>query len=400
VPWRLPPTRCRRAASRPQPYTRRLRCRRRALTATEPLTATELLTATERMDETPRNRQRKIPVELALQGGGAHGAFTWGVLDRLLEDPCIEFSGISGTSAGAINAVVLASGLAAGGRDGARSALRDFWTRVADSGRGGALGMDFLKAFLGNWSFGISPMQIYLDMVGRMVSPYQFNPFNLNPLRDILAQSVDFERIRRNDSPRVYVAATNVRTGRTRLFTDDSLSADAVMASACLPMLFHAVEIDGEPYWDGGYTANPAVLPLIERCASADLVIVQINPVDRPALPTRASDIGDRINEISFNSSLLREMQSIALLKKLIRDEVQPEHLYRDTLFAQVDRLRTHRIHGDAALAELGASSKLDTGGTFLAQLFEIGRGAADAWLAYHRKDLGRRSSLDLAEYL
>jgi NTE family protein len=341
-----------------------------------------------------------VSVELALQGGGAHGAFTWGVLDRLLEESWIEIAGVSGTSAGAMNAVVLASGLADGDRDEARRALRAFWNRVSDAGRVGALGQDFLRAFLGNWSFGISPMQIYLDMIGRMVSPYQFNPFNLNPLRSIVAESVDFERLQSDGGMRVFVAATNVRTGRTRLFTGESLSADAVMASACLPMLFQAVEIDGEPYWDGGYTANPAVLPLIERCASDDLIVVQINPVDRPALPTRAQDIGDRINEISFNSSLMREMQTIALVKQVIREEGDERHRYRNTLFEHIARLRTHRIHGDAELADLGARSKLQTGSTFLSQLFDIGRGAADAWLSYHRKDLGRRSTFDLAEYL
>jgi NTE family protein len=298
-----------------------------------------------------------------------------------------------------MNAVVLASGLCAGGREGARQALRAFWGRVSEAG-GASHGMELLHSALGGWSFALSPMKMYLEMVGSMVSPYQFNPLNINPLRDILLQSVDFERIRAADAPRVFVTATNVRTGRMRLFTGETLSPEAVLASACLPLLFQAVEIDGEPYWDGGYTANPAVLPLVERCAAADLLIVQINPLDRPVLPTRSADITDRINEISFNSSLLHEMRTLALLKALIRDEGSTGHVPTDTLFARIGELRTHRIHGEAALTELGARSKMQTGATFLGRLFDIGRDAADAWLSYHRRDLGRRTTLDLAEYL
>jgi NTE family protein len=347
-----------------------------------------------------RPRAPPVPIELALQGGGAHGAFTWGVLDRLLEEPSIEFAGVSGTSAGAMNAVVLASGLCSGGREGARQALRAFWKRVSEAGHGGSHGMELMHAVLGNWSFALSPFQMYMEAVGKMLSPYQVNPLNLNPLRRILVESVDFERLRAPDAPRVYVAATNVRTGRTRRFTGESLSVEAVLASACLPMLFQAVEIDGEPYWDGGYTANPAVMPLVERCAAADLVVIQINPLDSPALPTRAADISDRINEISFNSSLLQEMRTLALLQKLLHDRHTDGQPPQDALFARIGQLRTHRIHGDAALAELGARSKLRTGASFLERLFEIGRDAADAWLSYHRRDLGRRSSLDLSEYL
>jgi NTE family protein len=348
----------------------------------------------------PPRQGRTTPIELALQGGGAHGAFTWGVLDRLLEEPSIEFAGISGASAGAMNAVVLASGLCHGGREGARKALRDFWTKVSAAGHGGAHGVELLHAVLGSWSFMLSPLQMYMEAMGTMLSPYQLNPLGINPLQSILAESVDFERLREPDAPRVYVAATNVRTGRTQLFTGETLSPQAVLASACLPMLFQAVEIEGEPYWDGGYTANPALLPLVERCAAADLVVIQINPLDRPALPTRAPDISDRVNEISFNGSLLHEMRTLALLQKLLRDAGPDSTPPKDPLFAQIGQLRTHRIHGAAALAELGVRSKMRTGASFLERLFEIGRDAADAWLTYHRRDLGRRSSLDLSEYL
>jgi NTE family protein len=347
----------------------------------------------------PPTSGRTVPIELALQGGGAHGAFTWGVLDRLLEERAIAVAGVSGTSAGAMNAVVLASGLCQGGREGARQALQDFWNRISASS-GASHGMEMLHTVLGGWSMALSPMQAYLDMVGRMMSPYQFNPLNINPLRDILLQMVDFDRIRAEDAPRVYVAATNVRTGRVRLFTGATLSPEAVLASACLPQLFQAVEIDGEPYWDGGYTANPAVLPLVERCAAADLVIVQINPLDSPALPTRSADITDRVNEISFNSSLLHEMRTLALLKQVSRVEASVEAQTADALFARIAQLRMHRIHGDVALAELGARTKLQTGTAFLGRLRDIGRDAADAWLSYHRRDLGKRSTLDLGAYL
>jgi NTE family protein len=327
-----------------------------------------------------------MPVELALQGGGSHGAFTWGVLDRLLEEPQIELAGLSGTSAGAMNAVVLAHGLLDGGREGARAALRSFWTRVGDAAAMNPLRMNPFAAFFG-------------EMMSRVMSPYQFNPFNLNPLRDILAATVDFARLRSTDTPRIFVSATAVASGRLRVFRREELDADRVMASACLPALFQAVQVDGEAYWDGGYVGNPALLPLVRESPAHDLIVVQVNPVLRAAAPTRAQEILDRVNEISFNSSLVQEMRTIAMLKRLILDEGVPGHRYRERLFQQVDELRVHRIHGDAELLELGARSKLDAGPALLGRLFGFGRGAADAWLTYHRKHLGRRSSVELSEY-
>jgi NTE family protein len=329
---------------------------------------------------------KQVAVELALQGGGSHGAFTWGVLDRLLEEERIEIAGVSGTSAGAMNAVVLAAGLLEGGREGAREALRRFWVRVGQAAGFNPMRLNPFAAFFG-------------EMMSRVWSPYQFNPFNLNPLRDILAQSVDFERLRVHDTPRVFVSATAVATGKRRVFRREELDADRVMASACLPMLFQAVTIEGEAYWDGGYVGNPALLPLVRESPAHDLIIVQINPVMRAAVPTRAQDIMDRINEISFNSSLVHEMQAIALLKRLIEDEGVPGHRYKEALFRQVDELRVHRIHGDADFLALGAQTKLHAGMGFLNDLFGMGRGAADAWLSYNRKRLGRRSTLELAEY-
>jgi NTE family protein len=326
-----------------------------------------------------------VGVELALQGGGSHGAFTWGVLDRLLEEDRIEVAGLSGASAGAINAVVLASGLLDGGRVGAQRALAQFWSRVADASALSPSGWSVFGALVG-------------DMMTRLMSPYQFNPFNVNPLRQILVAEVDFERLRAHAEPRIYVSATRVATGELRVFSREELGADNVLASACLPTLFHAVRVDGHAYWDGGYVGNPALLPLVRGSPAHDLIVVQINPVLREEVPGVAHDIVERINEISFNSSLMHEVRTIALLKKVLDEDPGAHH--QSLLFRQIQSLRLHRIHGDEALVPLGAHSKLRTGRSFLERLFHLGRSACDAWLSYHRKDLGRRSTLDLSEYL
>jgi NTE family protein len=347
-----------------------------------------------------RNTGNTRQIELALQGGGAHGAFTWGVLDRLLEDERIVIKAISGTSAGAMNAVVLADGLMAGGRAGAREALRRFWGRVSSASGRGPMVPDALAAFFGNWSVEGSPLHLYLDWIGRSLSPQQLNPLDINPLRDILAAEVDFDRVRACDKLRLFVSATNVRTGRLKEFRQDELSVDAVMASACLPLLFRAVEIDGEAYWDGGYVGNPSLLPLITESPAHDLVLVQINPSRRDALPTRAADILDRLNEITFNSSLVKELRSVALLQQLLRHERAPLAGSRAPLFTQIATLRMHQIEADAELARLGAASKADTGWAFLTRLHHIGYGAAQAWLELNFSHLGRRSTMDLDQYL
>ena len=339
-------------------------------------------------------------IDLALQGGGAHGAFTWGVLDRLLEDERIEIDAISGTSAGAMNAVVLADGLMTGGRKGAREALRRFWSRVSNASGRGPMVPQALGAFFGNWSLEGSPLHLYLDWVGRSMSPHQFNPLDINPLRDILAAEVDFERVRACSKVRLFVSATNVRTGALKEFRQSELSANAVMASACLPLLFRAVEIDGEAYWDGGYLGNPSLLPLISESPAHDLVLVQINPSRRDALPTTAADILDRLNEITFNSSLVKELRSVALLQQLLRLEGVPPGAGRASLFTQVAALRMHRIEAEDELAGLGAASKLNAGWTFLTRLHRIGHRAAQAWLETNFTHLGRRSTLALEPFL
>jgi NTE family protein len=281
-------------------------------------------------------------IDLALQGGGAHGAFTWGVLDCLLEDPRIEIEGISGTSAGAMNGVVIADALVRGDESTAREALHAFWAAVSRAGMSSPIRRSPLDVWLGNWSLDHSPGYIAMDLMSRMVSPYQFNPLNLNPLRDIVAERVDFERVRCCPDLKLFVSATNVKSGKQRVFTREEMSVDAVMASACLPFLFQAVEIDGDAYWDGGYMGNPALFPLMEQCRSNDIVIVQINPIERDEVPTSAAGIMNRLNEITFNASLIKEVRMVALLKGLIDDSGMDIGCYRDTLF--------HRINADQAL--------------------------------------------------
>lgn len=348
----------------------------------------------------PMARQRIKHIDLALQGGGAHGAFTWGVLERLLEDERIEFDGISGTSAGALNAVVLADGLMAGGRRGAREALARFWHRVSRLSGHAPVVADAMAALFGRWPIEGSPLHFYLDWFSRSLAPQQFNPLNLNPLRDLLAREVDFGRVRACDKVRLYVSATNVRTGQLREFRHHELSPDAVMASACLPLVFHPVEIEGEAYWDGGYVGNPSLLPLVSDSPAQDLVLVQINPDRREAVPRRASDILDRINEITFNSSLVKELRTLALLQRLLEQEGLPPAGGRAPLFAQVAALRLHRIEAQVELSGFGARSKGNTAWSFLIRLHGIGYRTADAWLSTHFAHLCRRSTLPLDRYL
>ena len=364
------------------------------------------MTTPRRRTPAPRkHRPGKQTVDLALQGGGSHGAFTWGVLDRLLEDETLEITAISGTSAGAMNAVALASGLMDGGREGAQRVLRQFWMRVAElspfhrlqtSPLGTLMGpaSDWLAPWIKPWT---DPLQQAADAFGQQLSPYQLNPLNLNPLRDILLETVDFDRARRCDKMQVFVAATQVRTGALRVFGQHELTADMVLASACLPLLFQAVEIDGEAYWDGGYAGNPSLLPLVSETRADDLLLVQINPTQRESVPTSARDILDRINEVTFNASLIKELRTLALMKQAIGDTQQRNS---PSLFQRVQQLRVHLVEGGVALSELGAGSKTNTQWAFLSRLHGLGREAADRWWQDHRADLGQRSSLDLDRML
>jgi NTE family protein len=327
-----------------------------------------------------------VLVDLALQGGGAHGAFTWGALDRLLEEPWLRIDGISGTSAGAMNAAVLANGHAVGGAAGARAALERFWRSVSRAALLSPLRRSLLDVLLGRWTLDHSPVFVAMDLASRLFSPYDLNPGGANPLRQILAENIDFERLAQAPI-KLFVTATSVRTGRGRVFRNRGITPDALLASACLPTLFQAVEVDGELYWDGGYSGNPTITPLIRECTSHDTILVQINPIERPGTPRTARDILNRLNEVSFNGVLLKELRMIALLRQ-VADAGNCE----GALWAQ---MRIHRIASDVVVS-LGYSSKLNAEWDFLCMLRDAGRDAADAFLAAHGEDLGRRSSLDL----
>ena len=331
---------------------------------------------------------RRKPVNLALQGGGAHGAFTWGVLDRLLEDDRLEIEAISGTSAGAMNAVVAADGIMRGGAEGARAGLARFWKAVSESAHLSPLRRSPIDVFMGNWSLDTSPTYLFFDLVSRVASPYETNPLNINPLRDLVEQAVDFDLVRSCERMKVFVSATNVETGRVKVFDRHQLTADMVMASACLPLMFQAIEIDGVPYWDGGFMGNPVLFPFFNACTSDDVVIVQINPITRPGVPRSAREILNRMDEISFNSSLLREFRAIDFVGRLLEDGKLDPDRYSHVL--------VHRIEAEDELKPLGASSKLNAEWAFLTHLFDIGRRAADSWLEQHYDALGRRSTLDI----
>lgn len=329
---------------------------------------------------------KPLLVDFALQGGGSHGAFTWGVLDRLLEEPWLQIDGISGTSAGAMNAAVLSDGYAEGGAEGGRAALEAFWRRVSDAAVMSPFRRGPMDVLLGRWTMDNSPMFVAFDLASRLFSPYDLNPTAFNPLTDILAQSINFERL--VASPiKVFVTATNVRTGRGRVFRNAELTPQVLLASACLPTVFQAIEIDGDPYWDGGYLGNPTITPLVRECQSRDTILVQINPVERSGTPRSASEILNRLNEISFNAPLLKELRMIALLRQ-VADPGQTEG-------AQWAGMRIHRVATDA-MANLGSSSKMNAEWDFLCMLRDEGRRSAEEFLDNHGADLGKRSSLDL----
>ena len=338
------------------------------------------------MAKQPRSDRDPVLVDLALQGGGSHGAFTWGVLDRLLEEPWLRIDGISGTSAGAMNGTVLVAGFAAGGAEGARTALNDFWKRVSHSARFSPIRRSPLDVMLGRWTLDTSPFYIAFDLASRIFSPYDLNPRGTNPLRDVLAESVDFSHLA--SSPiRLFVTATNVRTGRGRVFRNAEISPDVLLASACLPTLFQAIEIDGEPYWDGGYSGNPTITPLVRECNSHDTLLVAVNPVERPGTPRSASEILDRLNEVSFNATLLKELRMIALLRQV----VEPGSSER----AQWAHMRVHLI-ASSVLPTLGASSKFNAEWDFLCMLRDEGRRTAETFLNTNADNVGKRSSIDL----
>lgn len=324
-------------------------------------------------------------VSLALQGGGAHGAFTWGVLDGLIEDGRLAFEAITGASAGSMNAVIMADGWVEGGPDGARTQLEAFWRHVSLDGGLSASQRRIFDVFLDMWSPVAS--NALFDFWRGTLSPTSANPLDINPLRDLVRDLVDFDRLR-GAPVKLFVSATNVWTGKARIFETAELRPEHVMASACLPTIFRAVEIDGEPYWDGGYVGNPALYPLFYGTACDDVVLVQINPVERRANPTEMREIQNRLTEITFNGGLLGELRVIDFVTRLI-DEGKLDR-------ADYKRVLMHRIEGGEAIAPYMASTRLNADWRFFQTLRDLGRASAAAWLRANYDAIGTRSTLDL----
>ncbi len=334
----------------------------------------------------------KRKITLALQGGGAHGAFTWGVLDRLLEDETIEIQGISGTSAGAMNACALAHGFL-DGRLGAKQALHDFWRRISDVGAAAFNPYQSTPFHSINraWNMDWSPASIWLEVMAQFVSPYQLNPLDSNPLRDLLNASFDFERLRQADSIKLFICATNLQNNKLKIFRNTELTAETILASACLPQLHRAVEIDGAYYWDGGFVGNPVLKPLISTCQADDVMIVQLNPTKRDSLPVTSKDILDRLNEVTMNSSVMRELDHINTITRLVERGIIKDKRFRKIYF--------HRIADPEVMGTLGVSSKNNTAWNFLTYLKEAGRDAAEGWLSENGNKIGKRSTLDLDDF-
>ena len=330
----------------------------------------------------------KKKINFALQGGGSHGAFGWGVIDKFLEDGRIEIEGISGTSAGSMNAVVYAYGILKG-NDGAREALYNFWKAISDAGQ--RFAPPKMPWDTGGGHHKENPFAGIIKSMMSSLSPYQLNPMNYNPLREVLESQVDFEALERSQLTKLFICATNVRTGKVRIFHTPEVTAKTVLASACLPQVFQAVEIDGEHYWDGGYMGNPVLYPLFYYTETRDVVILHINPIERPGPPTTSADIANRLNEITFNSSLIKEMRSVYFVQKLLDDGwIKDEH--RDKL----KYVLIHSVRADNAMSDLSSASKMNSEWKFLTMLRDRGRALAGEWLTHNFDHLGVRSTVDL----
>ncbi len=329
-------------------------------------------------------------ISLALQGGGAHGAFTWGVLDYLLEVPDVEIKAITATSAGAMNAVALVSGYALGGREAARETLEAFWKDVSDRGAPMAAASAMTPAF-----GPFTPFAMFQALTN-VASPYDLNPFDYNPLKQTLRKVIDFDHLRAETDIKLFVAATNVETGKVRIFNTDEITEDAILASACLPQVFQAVTVDGTPLWDGGYVGNPSLFPLFYADAPRDMLIVHINPMNRKGTPKTAAAIFDRLNEITFNASLISELRSIAFVQKLL-----DENWLADRIQSKYRRLFIHAIRADKQLSSFSIDTKYETGWRFLTDLKSRGRDAAQSWCQDHLDKVGKASSVDIrSEFL
>src|ERR1700722_9551322 len=336
--------------------------------------------------KTKSSSGRKI-VNLALQGGGSHGAFTWGVLDRLLEESRLDFEGVAGTSAGAVNAVVLADGLAAGGREAAREALRDYWKKVSTLSSRGPFAPSFIDRANPDYGLEHSFGFMFLEMT-YFASPYQTNPLNLNPLKELMTRAINFERVRQQTVVKLYLSATDVQTAKVKIFEGKELDVPRLLASTCLPLLMQAIEVDGEFYWDGSYAGNPAIFPLIYNCDARDILMVHITPAERPGVPTTSLSIMNRMQEISFNTALIREMRTIAFLNKQIEDGK----------LGAGKRMLVHLIEAEDLIRGFSWSSRLNSDWDFLLHLREMGRMRADQWLAANFDRIGQDSTVDLYE--
>ena len=357
---------------------------------------------------------KKKSINLALQGGGSHGAFTWGVLDELLRDGRLDFDSITATSAGSMNAAIMLYGLHRNGADGARDLLEKFWRRVSDEGKCfNPLGditaksekyfSKYMDIFF-PWASDFAPKNFlnnaaglnYLENIGQTISPYKANPLNINPLRDILNEIIDFKEMPKCTEGKLFISATNVRIGESRVFKNEEITEDVIIASASLPYLFHAVEIDGDYYWDGGYTGNPALWPLFYESQTRDLLIVHVNPILRPELPKEAYEIENRINEVTFNSSLLNELRAIQFVQKLLEKKMLKEQ-FRD----EYKNIRLHAIRSEDTMRAAGISSKYDTSWTFLTSVRDAGRKVAADWLKKNFDAIGKAGTVDIrADYL
>lgn len=330
-------------------------------------------------------------INLALQGGGSHGAYTWGVLDRLLEEESIEIEGISGTSAGAMNAAVLANGLEKGGRIGAKEELALFWHEISELGKlSPFLSQSHFDRMTSGWNLDGMIGYNFYDTLTRMFSPYQLNPTNSNILKNLLEKNIDFEMLRASKKIKLFISATKVKTGQAKVFKTSEMSVKVLLASACLPFMSQAVEINGDHYWDGGYMGNPSIWPLIYGCDSRDVLLIQINPLIRHKLPTHSHEIINRINEISFNGSLIAEMRAIHFVAKMVHANTLDKNVYKN--------LHMHMIESSEAMQNLNASSKMNTSIEFLLHLKEIGRRAATTWIENNLRNVGIMSSLDIEQ--
>lgn len=335
-----------------------------------------------------RTKKTSKTINLALQGGGSHGAFTWGVLDYLLEDSRLDITGISGTSAGAINAAVMADGLQNGGPEKAREKLTSFWEKLSELSHFSMIQRSPYGHMTEDWSLDFSPGRMMFDAMTQTFSPYQFNPMKLNPLLDLLKSEIDFECVRNCGDISLFVCATNVKSGKTKVFKQDEITAEAIMASSCLPEIYHAVEIDGEHYWDGGFMGNPPLYPLFYHTTCPDVLLVQINPVERDEVPVTARGIHNRLNEITFNATLLRELRMVEFVTRLIDHGKLDMNTYK--------RINMHLIDPADDMLKMSSSSKLNLELKFLYHLRDLGRASAAEWLDKNYDSIGKESSLNL----